>query len=131
MRSLTNFAAVARALSDRDLDPELRALIGRRAWLLGGQMDRPLGEDVRFVVVEGGDTPEIINEALGFPITGGDAEEPSYEWIEDHGLWFEIAYARGGTRTFIFVENTPATELGIHHLCLAHFWPDGDEGIGQ
>lgn len=127
MLSLTNFAAVASALNDRDLDPDLRALIARRAWLLG---TRPLGEDVRFVVVEGGDTPEVINAAVGFPITGEDAEEPSYEWIENHGLWFELAYARYGLRTFIFVENTPATELGIHYLCLSHFWPD-DKGIGQ
>src|SRR5437588_3278255 len=66
-----------------------------------------------------------------FPITGDDAEEPSYEWIEDHGRWFEIAYARSDDlHTFIFVENGPGTELGIHYLCLSHFWPDED-GSGQ
>lgn len=122
MLALTNRAAVASALNDPELDPKLRALIGRRAWQLCAQQDQPLSEEVRFVVVEGGDTPEVINAALGFPITGDDAEEPTYEWIEDHGLWFEIAYAcRGDIRTFIFVENGPGTELGIHYLCLAHF----------
>ena len=73
----------------------------------------------------------FINEAVGFPITGDDREEPSFEWIEDHGLWFEIAYARtDDLRTFILVENGPGTELGIHYLCLSHFWPD-DDGSGQ
>jgi hypothetical protein len=129
--SFASPADVARALNDTDLDPDLRALIGHRAWQLHVQEHLPLGEDVRFVVVEGGDTPDVINEAVGFPITGDEAEEPSFEWIEDHGLWFEIAYARSDDhRTFVFVENTPATELGMHHLCLSHFWPDGD-GHGQ
>lgn len=131
MLSLTICAAVACARDDREIDPDLCALIGRRAWLLCVEHDRPPSEDVRFVVVEGGDTPEIINQALGFSITGDDAEEPSYEWIEDHGLWFEIAYRRrGDVRTFVFVENGPGTELGLHYLCLSHFWPDED-GSGQ
>jgi hypothetical protein len=125
MLSLTNRAAVTRALKDRDLDPELRALIRRRV----RQQNRPPSEAIKFVVVEGGDTPEVINAALGFPITGEQAEEPSYEWIEDHGFWFEIAYVRpDDVRTFIFVENGPGTELGIHYLCLSHFWPDGEGG---
>ena len=127
MISLTICAAVASPRDDRELDTDLSALIGRRAWLLC--VESLESEGVRFVVVEGGDTPEVINEALAFPITGADAEEPSYEWIEDHGLWFELAYARrGDVRTFVFVENSPATELGIHYLCLAHFWPDKGEG---
>lgn len=131
MLSLTMCTAEASARDDRPVDPNLCALIGRRAWLLCTDDDRPAGEDIRFVVVEGGDTPEVINQALGFSITGEDAEEPSYEWIEDYGLWFEIAYAsRGGVRTFVFVENDPGTELGLHYLCLAHFWSDDDE-IGQ
>lgn len=127
MLSLTNPAEVARALHDTDLDADLRALITHRAWQLCAEGDGPLGGDARFIVVEGGDTAEVINDAVGFPITGEDAEVPRYVWLEDHGLWFEIAYARGeGSRTFIFVENTPATELGIHYLCLSHFWSEGE-----
>jgi hypothetical protein len=129
--SLTDRAAVEGALNDRDLDPDLRALIGLRAWQLCVEQNGSLGEDVRFIVVEGGDTPEVINEALGFAITGVDAEDPSYQSIEDHGLWFEIAYARtDDLPTFVFVENGPGTELGIHYLCLSHFWSDG-QGSGE
>jgi hypothetical protein len=65
---------------------------------------------------------------VGFALTGDQAEEPSYQAIEDHGLYFEITYPRrDGVRTVVFVENTPATEIGIHALCLAHFWPDEGE----
>ena len=109
MLSLTDRASVATTLDDPDLDLDLRVLIALRA-----------GDDTQLFVVQGGDTPEVINEALGFCMTGDQAEEPSYDWIEDHGLWFEIS--RGTTR--IFVENGPGTELGIHYLCLSHSWPE-------
>lgn len=114
MLSLTDRASLASALNSPDLDLDLRVLIGLRA--------RLLDDDTKLFVVQGGDTPEAINAALGFAITGDQAEEPSYDWIEDHGLWFEIGH--GSTR--ILVENDPGTELGIHYLCLSHFWPDGD-----
>ena len=92
------------SLTDRDLDPELRVLI-----------DRLIDSDTKVFVVQGGDTPEVIRAALGFAITG------DYDWIKDHdGRWFEIAY--GPVR--IFVENGPGTELGIHYLCLSHFWAE-------
>jgi hypothetical protein len=40
-------------------------------------------------------------------------------------------YARSDDlRTFVFVENGPGTELGIHYMYLSHLWAD-DEGIGQ
>ena len=105
MLSLTDRASIASAL----LDPDLLALIALRA-----------GDDTKVFVVQGGDTPEVINKALGFAITGEQAEELPFDWIHDHGLWFEIAY--GPVR--IFVENGPGTELGIHYLCLSHFWAE-------
>lgn len=130
MLVLTDCAAIASALNDFELDVDLRALIGRRAWQLYVEENQPRREDVKIVVVEGGDTPKVINQAVGFPITGDHPEDPSYERIEDLGLWFEITYARDdGLRLFIFVENNPGTELGIHYLCLAYFWRDG-EGTG-
>ena len=116
MLSLIDRASMESALNAPDLDPDLRVLIGLRA--------RHLSDDAKLFVVQGGDPPEVINAALGYAITGEQAEEPSYDWIEDHGLWFEIGH--GSTR--IFVENGPGTELGIHSLCLSHFWPDGEGG---
>lgn len=120
MLCLNTLAEVASAISDPDLDDDLRTLIAQRGWQAYAEHPSHLSEDTRIVVVQGGDSPEVINDALGFAITGDHAEEPSYERLEDHGLWFEITYA--GRGAVIFVENSPGCELGIHHLCLAHFW---------
>ena len=117
MISIFDCASLEDALDDPDLDLDLRVLIGQRA--------RYLSDDTKLFVVQAGDAPEIINEALQFDITGDHAEEPSFKWILDHGRWFEIFCHRGDEHIRILVENHPGTELGIHCLCLSHFWPDG------
>ncbi|TAJ64224.1 hypothetical protein, partial [Brevundimonas sp.] len=119
MLSLTNRASITSALSDPDLDLDLRVLIGLRA--------RLVDDDTKLFVVQAGDTPDVINEALAFAITGDQAEEPSFKWVLDHGRWFEILYDRGGERSRILVENHPGTELGIHYLCLSHFCRGGHQ----
>lgn len=131
MLTLTDGPSVSRALSDTTLDLDLRALIGFRAWQLHVEQGLAIGPGFRLIVVQGGDTPDVINTALGFPITGDRADGHSHDWVEDHGLWFEISY--GGddeALTRVFVENGPGTELGIHHLCLAHFWPAEEDREG-
>ena len=118
MLSLTDRASIASALDDPDLDLDLRVLITVRA-----------REDTKLFVVQGGDTAEVLNDAIGFHITGDHAEEPSFKWIVDHGRWFEIGYgADGDVHTRILVENHPGTELGIHYLCLSNPWPHGAGG---
>ena len=125
MLSLTDVFSVSSALGDRDLDVDLRALLGFRAWHMCVEHEGAIGDDVQIFVVQGGDTADVINAALGFPITGDNAEEPSYFSLEDHGgLYFELAYVRDDSPHIrIFVENGPACELGLHSLCLGHFWP--------
>lgn len=125
MLCLNTLADVAGIISDSDLDDDLRTLIAHRGWQAYADHPSCLSEDTRIVVVQGGDTPDVINTAVGFRITGDDAEEPTYDTLEDHGLWFEIVYrGRCGQDTVIFVENGPATELRLHYLCLAHFWTE-------
>ena len=92
MLNLTDRDAVTAALTDTTLDPDLRALIGLRIWQLDEDRSRPLGEFLQIVVVQPGDSPEVIHEAVGYPITYDQAEQPGYEWLEDHGDVFEIAY---------------------------------------
>ena len=41
---LTSRAAVTAALTDRQLDPELRAILGLRAWQIDDIRHQPLGE---------------------------------------------------------------------------------------
>ena len=97
MLALRTNAAVTRALSS-DLDPELRQLLAKRVEQL-----MPDGADdlVHFIVVEPGDSITAIATELGFsPLVNfvdgsryGDPDfTPSWEWIERHGSWFEVAY---------------------------------------
>ena len=125
MLCLNTLADVAGVISDPDLDDDLRTLIAHRGWQAYADHPSCLSEDTRIVVVQGGDTPEVINTAVGFDITGDDGEEPRYDTLKDHEGWFEIVYrGRYGRDTVVFVENGPGTELGIHYLCLAHFWTE-------
>lgn len=112
---------LSRPIADAESDLDLRALIRLRTGQLEAVGDRP-----RVVVVQGGDTPDIINAAVGFRITGDQPEPFTPAWIKDHGLWFEVAFGAGGdVLTLVFVENGPGTELGIHALCLSHVWEQG------
>ena len=125
MLCLNTLADVAGAISDSDLDDDLRTLIAQRGWQAYAEHPSDLSEDTRIVVVQAGDTPDVINTALGFAITGDDAEDPSYDRLDDHEGWFEILYRRRSERdAVVFVEDGPGTELGIHYLCLAHFWTE-------
>lgn len=92
MLSLTDRDAVTAALNDPDLDPLLRALIGLRVWQVDTDRRRPLGDVLQIVVIQPGDTAEEVHPALGFPIMWDQADQPGFEWFNDHGSWFELAY---------------------------------------
>lgn len=120
MLSLTDRDAVTAALTDPGLDPHLRALIGLRAWQLDTERDRPLSDIVQFVVVQPGDASEVIHKAVGFPITWDQAEQPGWEWMEDHGPWFELAYVlTDDFGLLVFVADDPRTNSVLRFNCLA------------
>lgn len=120
MLALYGRAAVTAALTNYDLDPELRALIGLRAWQLDDDRKQPLSDTVRFVVVQPGDTQEVINSAVGFPICHELADQPSFEWMEDHGAWFEIGYVlTDDLSLLVYVADDPGTEYVLHWICMA------------
>jgi hypothetical protein len=120
MLSLTDRDAVTAALADPKLDPQLRALIGLRVWQLDVERDRPLGDTLQIVVVQPGDTSEVIHEAVGFPITWEQAEQPGFEWMEDHGAWFELAYVlTDDFGMLVFVADDPGTNSVLRFNCLA------------
>lgn len=119
MLSLTDREAVTAALTDPTLDPDLRALIGLRAWQLDEDRSRPLGEAVQFVVVQPGDTSEVIHEAVGFPITWEQADQPGFEWMNDHGSWFEFAYIlTDDFGLLVFVADHPDVNDTLRSKCL-------------
>lgn len=120
MLSLNDRDAVTAALTDPGLDPHLRALIGLRAWQLDTDRARPLGDVVQFVVVQPGDTSEVIHKAVGYPITWDQAEQPGWEWMEDHGPWFELAYVlTDDFGVLVFVADDPRTNHVLRFNCLA------------
>lgn len=130
MLSLTDIFEVSGVLGNTDLDVDLRALLGYRAWHMCVEHEGAIGTDVQMFVIEGGDTEELIRKTLGFPIADDGPNRPALFSVEDHGLWFEVVFVPDeGPHTRVFVENGPATELGAHALCLSHFWQHG-EGEG-
>ena len=121
MLSLTDRDAVTKALSDPSLDPDLRALIGLRVWQVDTDRRRPLGEVLQIVVVQPGDTPDVIHAAVGFPITSDQAEQPGFEWMNDHGSWFELAYVlTDDLGLLVLVADHPNTNATLRFNCHAY-----------
>lgn len=119
MLSLTDRDAVTAALTDTTLDPNLRALIGLRAWQVDTDRRQPLGEVLQIVVVQPGDSSEAIHEAVGFPITWDQADQPGFEWLNDHGPWFELAYVlTDAFGLLVFVADHPDTNHTLRFNCL-------------
>lgn len=119
MLSITDRDAVTAALTDPTLDPALRALIGLRVWQVDTDRRRPLGETLQIVVVQPSDQPEIIHEAVGFPICWDQAEQPGWEWFNDHGSWFELAYVlTDDFGMLVFVADHPDTNDTLRFNCL-------------
>ena len=118
MLSLNDRIAISAALNDPDLDPDLRTLIGLRVRQHYAD-HQPLIPDVRYFVVQGGDTPEVIHEAVGFPITWDQADQPGFEWMNDHGSWFELAYVlTDDFGMLVFVADHPDTNFVLRFNCL-------------
>lgn len=116
---LTNRDAVTAALTDPTLDADLRALIGLRVWQVDTDRRRPLGEILQIVVIQPSDPPEIIHEAVGFPICWDQAEQPGWEWFNDHGSWFELAYVlTDDFGMLVFVADHPDTNPTLLFNCL-------------
>jgi hypothetical protein len=118
MLKLACRAAVTAALTDRQLDPELRAILGLRAWQLDDVRHQPLGETVQFVIVQPHDTAEEIHEAVRFSICWDQADQPGWEWMEDHGAWFELAYVlTDDLGLIVFVADHPDTNGTLLFNC--------------
>ena len=119
MLSLTDRDAITAALTDQTLDPTLRALIGLRVWQVDTDRRLPLSETLQIVVVHPGDPPEVIHDAVGFPICWELAEQPGWEWMNDHGSWFELAYVlTDAFGLIVFVPDHPDTNHTLRFNCL-------------
>jgi len=119
MLSLTDRDAVTAALTDPALDADIRALIGLRVWQVDIDRRRALRDILQIVVVQPCDPPEVIHEAVGFPICWDQAEQPGWEWFNDHGSWFELAYVlTDDFGMLVFVPDHPDTNPTLRFNCL-------------
>lgn len=119
MLSLSDRDAVTAALTNHRLDPTLRALIGLRVWQIDTDRNHPLSDVLQIVVVHPGDPPEIILEAVSFPIILEEADQPGFDWMEDHGSHFELAYvATDEAGMLVFVPDHPDTDPSLRAYCL-------------
>jgi len=117
--SLTDRDAVTAALTDPTLDADLRALIGLRVWQVDTDRRRPLKDILQIVVVQPGDPAEVIHDAVGYPICWDQAEQPGWEWFNDHGSWFELAYVlTDDFGMLVFVPDHPETNDTLRFNCL-------------
>lgn len=130
MLSLTNRAAVEAAITDVSLDPALRDLLALRARQLEDdtEPDVELGDLAHFHAVEPGDGMKEVTEALGFAVDinfedercFGDPEfTPSWEWIEHHGCYFELAFVLtdDGFGHILLVPDQHDTDQRLLALC--------------
>lgn len=112
MLIIRNAADLARAL-DSPTDPQLKQLLAvRRDQLLtdtGG--DYELGELVQFVVAQPHDKVIAIETNIGFPLF----TEPAFEWVQDHGGWFEgiVILSDDGFGIALFVPDRDGIDPGM------------------
>lgn len=119
MLSLTDRDAVTAALTDPALDAEIRALIGLRVWQVDTDRRRPLKDILQIVAVQPDDPAEVIHAAVGFPICWDQAEQPGWEWFNDHGAYFELAFVlTDDFGLLVFVPDHPGTEHTLRYNCL-------------
>ncbi len=127
MISLRDSAAVDRALAS-DIDPELRALIERRAGQLREYCADDIGELVHFLIVEAGDTIEAVQAELGFsPLVnfvdgaryGQPGWTPSWESVERHSSWFELVFVLSddGFGWVLFLSAAAGTAGDLAQAC--------------
>lgn len=98
-------ATIAHALT-LDLEPTLRRLLHKRIGALGDD----LIDHTEFLVVQPGDTEADIVRHVGFspmiePIDGKRFEHegfhPFWDWLADHGGWFEMIVTFGSTFAYV------------------------------
>lgn len=129
MKELRTTASME-AVHQSDIEPAIRDLIAKRMVQLGENHDGDLGDVVHFIVVEPGDHMSVIDKAVGFSLlvnlvdgtSLGDPDfVPSFEWIQDHGSFFELVYllTDDGFGTIVLVHDHPGVEFDVHMLCLA------------
>jgi hypothetical protein len=104
---------------DVNLPAEADGQMSRGAGRFDVERDRPLSDTLQIVVIQPGDVTPAIHKAVGFPITWDQAEQPGFEWMEDHGAWFELGYVlTDDFGMLVFIADHPGTNSTLRFNCL-------------
>jgi len=127
MQSFDNAAAIAEA-PRIVTDPQLKNLLTDRVedWTALGVLAM-----THLVIIEVGDTDESIIEELAFsplinPLDGlrfgTDGFVLPFDYVEDHGGWFELIVTVGndGFAFVLFVRNREGVDPELLGMCRAH-----------
>lgn len=122
MIHLYDRATMAHALA-LDLDPTLLSLLKDRIGALG----EALIDWTEYLIVEPGDTEADIVRHVGFsplvePIDGKRFGEPGFhahwDWLVDHGGWFELSVSFGSTFAYVmFIKDADRVPADLLDLC--------------
>jgi hypothetical protein len=133
MVHLYDRAAMAHALA-LDLNPTLLRLLKDRIGALGEE----LIDWTEYLVVEPGDTEADITRHVGFspliePIDGKRFGEPGFQahwdWLVDHGGWFELSVSFGSTFAYVlFIEDADEVPTDLLNLCRLYGQPNTERG---
>jgi hypothetical protein len=111
-------------------DTALVSILARRSEQLSLDVEE-LAQFAHFLVIQPGDSLGGITAELGFsPLSNfadgkrfGDPDfMPSWEWIEDHGGWFELTYVLSddGFGWILLVQDSEGVESELLALCRQH-----------
>tara|TARA_R110000824_G_scaffold203222_7_gene387612 strand:+ start:1509 stop:1901 length:393 start_codon:yes stop_codon:yes gene_type:complete len=110
-------------------DNQLRALLTERLQQLTNAWEGiDLSYLTHFLIIQAGDTAADAENELGWsllvnPVDGARVGQPdftpSWEWIEDHGGWFEAVYiiSDDGFGISLFVQDHPETDEELLAMC--------------
>lgn len=125
MLHLHDRATMARALT-LDLDPKLHALLAERIGAFS-KADYDLTDYTEFLIVQAGDTEAAIHNRIGFsplvePIDGvrfgHRGFHPFWDWLTDHGGWFEMIVTFGSSFAYVlFIQDADEVLPDLLALC--------------
>jgi hypothetical protein len=122
-------ATAVKSTLDLLADNQLRSLLTERAEQLTTAWEGiDLSDLTHFLIIQPGDTAEDAEHELGWsllvnPVDGARFGQPdftpSWEWIEDHGGWFEAVFiiSDDGFGVSLFIQDHPETDPALLALC--------------
>lgn len=117
---------------------QLRALLTERVEQLTNAWEGiDLSDLTHFLIIQPGDTAGDAEHELGWSLLVNPADgarfgqpdfTPSWEWLEDHGGWFEAVYiiSDDGFGISLFVQDHPDADPELLALCREHAEPKTD-----